>query len=314
MLRWKKLGQVFDLNSDQIRPDMAEFAQCPTAFVLNANTIRVFISSRPKPDSNLKYVAHPFYVDLNRHDLRIQTTANEPLISLGNKGTFDEFGIMPSSIVDHKDGLLIYYSGWTRPTSFPYTIAIGVLKSLDGGKTLTRIGEGPVFNISLDDPYFVTGPSVLHLENTWKMWYLSCSKWAMTEGKYEPTYRIALAESHNGLDWRKKHESVIEHAYDDECHDIFTPFFHANKWHAIFAWRRASKSNGNYRIGYAYSDDLESWVRDDSQAGITLSMSGWDSEMICYPNILKVDGRTLMFYCGNEFGKFGFGVAELVDS
>jgi hypothetical protein len=35
--------------------------------------------------------------------------------------------------------------------------------------------------------------------------------------------------------------------------------------------------------------------------------------MICYPHIVEVDGRSLMFYCGNYFGREGFGCAELVD-
>lgn len=48
--------------------------------------------------------------------------------------------------------------------------------------------------------------------------------------------------------------------------------------------------NGNrgYLIGYAYSTDLEKWIRDDKQVGIELSENGWDSEMICYPHILRI--------------------------
>ena len=313
MLRWEKLGQIFDIKSRQDNPHMMEFAQCPTPYVLNKEVIRVFISSRPRPDSNMNYVAHPFYVDLDRKNLkRLIKTAESPLISLGNKGTFDEFGIMPSSIVDEGDQLFIYYSGWTRLKSLPYAISIGILTSTDGGESFKRIGEGPILNSSLDEPFFVTGPRVLRTETSWKMWYLSCSKWEFIENKYEPTYRLSLAESKNGIDWVKTKKSVIEHKYENECQDIFTPFFHAGKWHALFAWRRASKSDGHYRMGYAYSYDLENWIRDDSLAGIGTSNDGWDSEMICYPNIITVDGRILMFYCGNAFGKFGFGVAELL--
>ena len=64
-------------------------------------------------------------------------------------------------------------------------------------------------------------------------------------------------------------------------------------------------------MGYAYSDDLINWTRDDSQAGISISESGWDSEMIAYPHIVKIDEKYYMFYCGNEFGREGFGYAEL---
>ena len=64
-------------------------------------------------------------------------------------------------------------------------------------------------------------------------------------------------------------------------------------------------------MGYAYSKDLVEWTRDDSKVGIGLSESGWDSQMIAYPYITQIHDKYYMFYCGNDFGKEGFGYAEL---
>jgi predicted GH43/DUF377 family glycosyl hydrolase len=69
--------------------------------------------------------------------------------------------------------------------------------------------------------------------------------------------------------------------------------------------------NTAYRLGYAQSKDFLDWTRMDEQAGITVSNSGWDTEMICYPHIINVRNRWYMFYNGNGFGKSGFGYAEL---
>jgi hypothetical protein len=33
--------------------------------------------------------------------------------------------------------------------------------------------------------------------------------------------------------------------------------------------------------------------------------------MMCYPNLFSVDGRGFMLYNGNEFGRWGFGLAVL---
>ena len=66
-----------------------------------------------------------------------------------------------------------------------------------------------------------------------------------------------------------------------------------------------------YRIGYAYSDNMYHWQRNDDLAGIDISDYGWDSEMISYPHVFKVDGKIHMFYLGNQVGKYGFGWAEL---
>ncbi len=66
-----------------------------------------------------------------------------------------------------------------------------------------------------------------------------------------------------------------------------------------------------YRLGYAESHDGLTWQRNDERAGMTVSQTGWDSEMICYPFVFAHRGRTYMLYNGNGYGKTGFGLAEL---
>ena len=73
---------------------------------------------------------------------------------------------------------------------------------------------------------------------------------------------------------------------------------------------RKDKTRG-YRLGYAYSLDLITWIRDESKIGIKFSEEGWDSEMMCYPHIFKCDDKVYLLYNGNEFGRYGFGIAVL---
>ena len=42
-----------------------------------------------------------------------------------------------------------------------------------------------------------------------------------------------------------------------------------------------------------------------------MSPDGWDSEMVAYPAVFELDGRTYMLYAGNGNGKTGFGLAVL---
>ena len=70
-------------------------------------------------------------------------------------------------------------------------------------------------------------------------------------------------------------------------------------------------SERGYRIGYAWSDDLDHWTRDDTKAGIDISTTGWDSESIAYPHVFELDGKVYMLYLGNQVGRNGFGLAQL---
>lgn len=76
-----------------------------------------------------------------------------------------------------------------------------------------------------------------------------------------------------------------------------------------FSYR--SGAGEKYRIGYARSEDGTSWKLDLKSAGIDVSKTGWDSEMIEYPFVFNHNGTRYMLYNGNEYGKTGFGLAVL---
>lgn len=315
MLRWKRIGQVFDPTLSRHETWMQEYAQCPTPFILDDDTVRVVISCRPRRDSSLQYVAHPGYVDLDRKDLtRVVGISTSPLLPLGSRGMFDEFGIMPSSIVKQDNQMRLYYTGWTRMDSLPYTLAIGVARSVDGGRSFHRMGPGPSLNIGLHEPYFVTGPYVLPHGSGWQMWYLTCKRWIQVDGMPQPIYRVAHATSSDGLEWQHDGTEILSVNSTHECQDMFAPFYYEERWHAVFAFRDPLLDHGRYQLGYASSPDLCSWTRNDRAVGIERQPGAWDSEMMCYPQLIEIDGRWLMFYCGNKFGIGGFGIAELTST
>jgi len=116
----------------------------------------------------------------------------------------------------------------------------------------------------------------------------------------------------------KVHRALIESRLEeDEAQASPDVIFANGKYHMFFCYRYSqnyrSKENG-YRIGYASSINLVDWVRDDSKAGIDVSAQGWDSDMISYPHVFELDGKTYMAYLGNQVGREGFGLAVLQGS
>lgn len=292
---------------------MREFAQCPTPLLMDEHSLRIFFATRPHRDADLQYVARTGFADFKIGDsLEVASVSQAPVLDLGASGTFDEFGVMPGCIARAGDELRLYYSGWTRARSVPYTLAIGVAVSNDGGRTFRRIGPGPCHTINMHEPYFVTGPMVQHDQSGWKMWYLSCRRWqTVAGGRLEPVFHVSHATSSDGLIWEATGGQVVPMLTENECQDVFAPFFENGLWHALFAFRDPVNGDGRYRLGYAYSYDQMTWSRDDSRLMIHGESSGWDNEMICYPQMFMHRGQRMMLYCGNAFGQHGFGLARV---
>jgi hypothetical protein len=101
-----------------------------------------------------------------------------------------------------------------------------------------------------------------------------------------------------------------------ECQALPSVIKIGEKYHMYFCYRYATDFRTNpyrsYRLGYAFSDDGIMWQRADESKGIDVSMEGWDSEMMCYPHIFKVDQEIYLLYNGNNFGRDGFGLAKLI--
>ena len=315
MFHWKKLGKVFEPQSVVGRPWLREFAQAPATLVLD-DAVRVYFSCRPPADATGQYVSYSAFIDLDRSNLfALRDVADVPILSLGGLGEFDEFGTYPVSVI--RDGPLVraYYAGWTRCESVPFNVAIGGAVSHDGGKTFTRLGNGPILSYTPDEPFVLSGPKIRRFDGCFYLFYIAGRKWKRVESRPEPVYKIRLAISDDGVTWRKLGRDLIESRIEDDEAQASPDVFHANgKYHMFFCYRHSAdyrgKQNG-YRIGYASSTNLLHWTRDDDKAGIDVSEEGWDSEMISYPHVFELDGRTYLAYLGNQVGRHGFGLAVL---
>ena len=315
MFRWKKLGRVFNPVKIGGRPWLKEFAQAPSVLVFD-QYIRVYFSCRPLPDQKGQYRSYSAYVDLNRANLfEILKVSESPILELGQTGTFDEFGTYPVSVIRYGSEVRAYYGGWTRCESVPFNVAIGLAISRDDGKTFARAGNGPVLSYSVDEPFILSGPKVRRYQGVWYLWYIAGRKWVDTIERPEPVYKIRMAWSSDGFQWTKLNRDLIESRIEeDEAQASPDVYWRDGKHHMFFCYRYSTDYRGKergYRIGYASSEDMKHWTRDDSKAGIDVSEDGWDSEMVCYPHVFELDGETFMLYLGNQVGRYGFGLARL---
>jgi predicted GH43/DUF377 family glycosyl hydrolase len=315
MYNWEKLGKVFNPQEMSTGKWMSEFAQAPSVLKFD-NFIRVYFACRPPRDNNGQYVSYTGFVDLNRDNLfEIINISKKPILDLGETGTFDEFGTYPASVIRDGSEVIAYYGGWIRCESVPFNVAIGRATSIDNGLSFKKNGQGPILSFSISEPFILSGPKIRKFNNTWYLWYIAGEKWIKTDNIPEPVYKIRMASSEDGINWTKMDKPLIPAKLEeDECQASPDVIFRNGKYHMFFCYRYSlnyrGKKNG-YRIGYASSEDMINWERDDNKAGINISNEGWDSEMISYPHVFELDGDVYMMYLGNQVGRYGFGLAKL---
>ncbi|OGU59484.1 MAG: hypothetical protein A2V66_17185, partial [Ignavibacteria bacterium RBG_13_36_8] len=309
-MKWKKLGQIFNPTKFKLPNDCFAFAQSPQALVFD-DFIRIYFSTR-QTDKDGKFLSHVAFIDIVKNFKEIIKISSDTVIELGNLGCFDEHGIFPFNVVRDGDKILGYIGGWSRRVSVSVETSIGLAISNNNGLTFNRIGEGPVLTSSLHEPFLIGDPFVAIYGNTYHMWYIYGTKWInpSTEDAPQRIYKIGHATSDDGISWHKEGKQLIaDKLNSDECQALPTVINFSNKYHMFFCYRETTDFRKNrdrsYRIGYAHSEDLIKWIRDDDNVGIDVSENGWDSDMLCYPHVFQCDDKTYMLYNGNEFGRFG---------
>jgi hypothetical protein len=309
-MNWIKKGLIF--KPDNNYAWMVSHAQVPLADKISEDVIRIYFGTRDKRNRTVTT-----YLEVEADNPQdILYIHDKPVLGLGELGCFDDSGAMPSWIVNHEGAKYLYYTGWDVGTTVPYRNSIGLAISKDGGQTFSRLYNGPIIDRIHTEPHFCAQPTVMIESGIWRMWYLSCVKWEVYNGKPEPYYHMKYAESGDGFNWDRRGVVCIDFKSSDEAGIVRPSVIKEGGLYRMWYSYRGIKDyrtdkEHSYRIGYAESFDGINWTRKDEVVGIDVSEDGWDSVMTAYPYVYEHKGRKYMLYNGNGFGRSGFGYAIL---
>jgi hypothetical protein len=317
-MKWKKLGKIFDPTQHKLPNDCTHFAQSPQALVF-PDFVRIYFSTRSIDKSNGKYLSHIAFVDMRKNLRDVIRVSEKTVIPLGKLGCFDEHGIFPMNVMRHGDAVYGYTCGWNRRISVSVDTAIGLAISRDDGLTFQRIGDGPVMAASLHEPCLVGDCFVKVIGDVFHMWYIFGKGWQRFSAEAPPDriYKISHAVSTDGIHWIKEEarQIIANRLGEDESQALPTVIEIDSKYHMFFCYRQSfdfrKNKDRSYRIGHAHSEDLVNWTRNDEDLFLDVTPGAWDSEMLCYPHVFECDGKVYLLYNGNEFGRYGFGLALL---
>ena len=142
-------------------------AQVPVVDVNYKDFWRVFYSKR------IDGISYPFYIDVEKgNPSNVLFESKNPILKLGNVGTFDVAGIMPTEIIKIGSKKYLYYIGWTNRKDVPYHNSVGIAISNDGGDNCIKMSEGPVFSTSYKEPGFIGTISVFYENKIFHGYYL----------------------------------------------------------------------------------------------------------------------------------------------
>ncbi len=301
-MKWTKKGLIY--APDGSHPWMRRSALQPTPLLLKDDVIRLYVGFR---DDN--GVGRIGYVDVDGHNpSRVLRVSPRPVLDIGIPGTFDENGVIPSAIVRNSEQIYLYYAGYQLGRKIRFTVFGGLALSNDGGETFTRHSPVPVLDRTRNELFFRVAHSVLIEDGVWRVWYGGGSTWIEGAKKSLPVYDIRYMESRDGVTFPAEGKVCLANAGDE--HRVGRPYVirHAGLYKMFYSVGTESKT---YRLGYAESPDGIRWTRKDDQIGLTVSDSGWDSEMMAYTAVVQCCGNTYLFYNGNNYGETGFGYAVL---
>lgn len=300
-MNWTKKGLIYAPDGNLWWAKTG--AHLPTAAVIEDKFIRVFFGSK-----DAKGFGRIGFLDLDIENPQgILNESTEPIVEIGEIGAFDDCGAVPNSVINLNDRSYLYYQGFQQSVRVPYLTFTGLAVADLNSTGFTKFSRTPITDRTDEEPFIRSTSSVLQKDGELKMWYVSAPQWLDDENGVHYVCVIRYATSTDGINWTTHPQICLEPNLPDE-YAVGRPsvIYDEGIYKMWLSMRSFSKF---YTIGYAESPDGINWTRMDAQAGIEKSESGWDSEMICYPYVIKVNGKKLMFYNGNGRGLSGFGYA-----
>lgn len=275
----------------------------PTVIKLNSNKIRIFYGSR-----NIKNISSIGFVDISYKKKKFEVIkySKKPILAPGLLGSFDDNGVLPSCIIKKKKLFYLFYIGWRPSVTTRYSLIAGLAISKDLNR-FKRLSRSPILNLNNEEPYqILTAPTVIRKNREYYMWYVSCNKW---KNKNLPFYDIKFAKSKNLKDWDQTGISCIKLKRGERA--VARPFVMYEK-NVFKMWYCYEKKTKGYKIGYGESLDGKRWKRRDDKIQFIGNFKGED-KMRAYPNLVKLNGETLLFYNGNNYGEKGIFCAKLLN-
>jgi hypothetical protein len=159
---------------------------------------------------------------------------------------------------------------------------------------------------SRHDPFSLSYPFVTpgHDGSPWHMIYGTSRASGILEAEMQ--HVLTEAFSSDGINWQPTGNDVVSLKADE--YGLSRPWIFEveSDRYLLFSIRKAT-----YSLGLARWDHLACrWIRIDDDL-LSGAVEAWERNATCYASAIVAAGQLLMFYCGFNYGRTGFGVARI---
>jgi hypothetical protein len=298
-MKWQKLGLIYEPRV--IDQYLLTHAANPLPIHIENNIYRIFFNGR----DYLNRSSVGFF-DFDFSNLKVNLICNSSIFNFGEDGSFYSHGVSLGNSYRIDDRHYIGFMGWNIKPYEHWRGDIGRIR-LDNLIDLKLAPKGIFIGTDSIDKLSLSYPYILYHESLYKMWYGSTVTW--DAGNNEMLHVINYAISKDGDNWEKMGLAIPFELGVAQAFSRPTVIIEKSVYHMWYSYR--SGDGTPYRIGYSRSEDGKVWERRHEDVGIDVSTEGWDSQMICYPQVFKHQENYYMLYNGNDFGKSGIGLAIL---
>lgn len=292
-------------SPDNSIPWMQDYAQIPYGLV-NDELLHVYFSSRSKKDMQgnfQSYTALACFDILN--NFKMTYLSHNPIIKLGEKDSFDEFGVMPGSVIKHSaNSFEMFYCGWSRPKNRPYRWSIGSAESTDG-LNFSRISND---YSSLSEKEDLTACPMVYQGQTTRMYYLSSESWVEINGKFESIYLIRDAIFDKSQGWIPHKKYIVPKSYNIECQTSPSLFTKNGARYMFYSYRHAVNfrvnPSHNYKTAWAIESSEGNWQKGGD---VIFEHEKEERTDIAYANIYSYLGVNYVLYNLTQ----GFGTSGI---
>ena len=278
---------------------------CPVN--LDDKTIRIFGGIRDEGG-----ISRIGFIDVcSSNPSTIKYVHQEPALEIGDIGCFDDNGVILGSVIFDGENWRMYYVGFQKVEKIKFYAFTGVAIS-NNLKTFKRKYQTPILDRKDWMKFIGAIHTVIKEDDIYKVFYAAGNEWKEIDKKTYPSYSTYYTESLDGYNFDfKKNKQIVSN--DDFFYRIGRPTVHCDngKYNMFCTYDTINK---NYGVKTFSSSDCIEWIENkEFLNGFEKSSIGWDSEMVCYPNIIKTNiGKTYLFYNGNKMGQTGVGYCELL--